>query len=147
MEIVTPGPTCQSARGRVRMTKAQESYMNKPTTKKTGNDVQREIETRDEEENEESETRSAIEVHATTPTAPQPTRTATSAHLKEHAVAVKVRAFSAKSGERSTPAAKKSNQLAPKEASVNASAQIETLTSMVTCLLREIEEQKQEHVK
>ncbi|KAF2175085.1 hypothetical protein K469DRAFT_703040 [Zopfia rhizophila CBS 207.26] len=71
------------------------------------------------------------------PTAPQRTRTVISAHLNEHVVTVQVRAFSMKFGERSALPAQKSNQLPPGKANANASAQIETLTTMATLLLRE----------
>ncbi|KAF2176972.1 hypothetical protein K469DRAFT_721153 [Zopfia rhizophila CBS 207.26] len=133
-------------------TKARESYRNKTTTKKAGDNaqgaaVQREIETDDQDESKESQTGSAIEVRATTPTAPQRTRTTINAHLNKHVVAEKVRAFSAKSGERSASAARKSNRLAPGKANANTNAQSETLTNMVTLLLREVEGQKQVHTK
>ena len=89
-----------------------------------------------------SDAEDTFEVMETAPAAPRSKRTEISSHLKERIIAMKVRALTAKAGERPATMAATPNQLTHEK--VN--AQIKVLTDLVKLLLRTIEEQKEEHV-
>ena len=92
-----------------------------------------------------SDIEDTIEVVEMAPAAPKSKRTEISLHLKERVVATKVKALTAKAGERPAAMAATSNQLAHEKANASASAQIKVLTDLVKSLLKTMEEQKEEH--
>jgi hypothetical protein len=93
----------------------------------------------------EDETEDTIEVDVVAPTAPQPKRTETSAFLKDRVVATKIRALSAKTGERSTTTGATLSQWATEKTPTTGNGQIKVLTDLVRSLVKAMEEQKQTH--
>ncbi len=79
------------------------------------------------------------------PAAPQAKRLEASSHLKERIVATKVKALTAKAGERSAAMTATPNHPAHEKAVPSANTQIKALTDLVKSLLRTMEEQKEEH--
>ncbi|KAH6666896.1 hypothetical protein B0J14DRAFT_191937 [Halenospora varia] len=86
-----------------------------------------------------SDIEDTIKVIGTAPGAPQSKRLEISSHLKERIVATKVKALTAKVGERPGTTTATSNQLAHEKANTSASAQINMLTSLVKSLLKAME--------
>lgn len=121
------GLTRQSSRERVQTPKALE--WNKRRSRAVSSDIE-----------------DTIEVIEEPPAAPQSKRTEISSHFKERIVATKVKALTAKAGERPATMAATSNHLAHEKANTSANAQIKVLTDLVKSLLRAMEEQKEEHV-
>ena len=80
-----------------------------------------------------------IEVIETAPAAPQSKRTEINAHLKERIVATKVKALTAKAGERPAIIAATLNHSAHEKAVSSANTQIKVLTDLVKSLLEAIE--------
>jgi hypothetical protein len=117
--------TRQSSRERVQTPKALE--WNKRRSRAASSDVEDTIE--------------VIEA----PAAPQAKRPEVSSHLKERIVATKVKALTAKAGERPATIAATLNHSTHEKAMSTANAQIKVLTDLVKSLLRAMEEQKEEH--
>ena len=117
--------TRQSSRERVQTQKALE--WNKRRPRAASSDVEDTIE--------------VIEA----PAAPQAKRPEVSSHLKERIVATKVKALTAKAGERPATIAATLNHSTHEKAMSTANAQIKVLTDLVKSLLRAMEEQKEEH--
>src|ERR1700710_3310506 len=114
------GLTRQSSRGRVQTPKALE--WNKRRSRAASSDAEDTIEVTE------------------APTAPQGKRPEVSSHLKERIVATKVKALTAKTGERPATMAAIPNQLTHDKANTSANTQIKVLTDLVKSLLRAIEE-------
>lgn len=117
--------TRQSSRERVQTPKALE--WNKRRSRAASSDVEDTIE--------------VIEA----PAAPQAKRSEVSSHLKERIVATKVKALTAKAGERPATMAATLNHSTHEKAMSTANAQVKVLTDLVKSLLRVMEEQKEEH--
>jgi ABC-type Zn uptake system ZnuABC Zn-binding protein ZnuA len=92
-----------------------------------------------------SDREDTIEVIEKAPAAPRSKRTEISSHPKERIVATKVKALTAKAGERPTTMAATPNHSAHEKAMPTANTQIKVLTDLVKSLLRTMEEQKEEH--
>jgi hypothetical protein len=120
MEGVTG--TCQSSRERVHTPKALE--WNKRRARAVSSDVE-----------------DTIEVIETVPAAPPSKRTEINAHLRERIVATKVKALTAKVGERSATMAAAPNHPAHEKAVPSANTQIKVLTDLVKSLLGAMEGQ------
>jgi hypothetical protein len=120
------GATRQSSRERVQTAKAVE--WNKRRSRAVSSDIE-----------------DTIEVMETAPGASQSRRPEISPHLRERVVATKVRALTAKAGERPATMAATPNQLAQEKSNASANTQIKVLTDLVKSLLRTMEEQKAEH--
>lgn len=88
-----------------------------------------------------SDVEDTIEVIETVPAAPQSKRTEINAHLKERIVATKVKALTAKSGERPATMAATLNRSALEKAVPTANTQIKVLTDLVKSLLEAMEGQ------
>lgn len=132
MAVEGANPTRRSNRERVRTPKAAELDRKRR-------------ETRNQNGSSDDETEDTIEVVETAPAAPQPKRTEISSHLKDRVVATKIRAFSAKAGERPATTAPAPNHLANEKATAAANVQIKMFTDLTKSLLRAMEEQKEEH--
>jgi hypothetical protein len=88
-----------------------------------------------------SDVEDMIEVIETVPAAPQSKRMEINAHLKERIVATKVKALTAKAGERPTTMAATLNHSAHEKVVPTANAQIKVLTDLVKSLLEAMEGQ------
>jgi len=119
------GRTRQSSRERVQTPKALER--SKRRSRAASNDIEDTIE--------------VIEA----PTAPQSKRPEVNSHLKECIIATKVKALTAKAGERPATMAATLNHSTHEKAMSAANAQVKVLTDLVKSLLRAMEEQKEEH--
>lgn len=117
--------TRRSSRERVRMPRALER--SKRRSRAASNDIEDTIE--------------VIEA----PTAPQAKRPEVNSHLKERIVATKVKALTAKAGERPATMAATLNHSTHEKPMLAANAQVKVLTDLVKSLLRAMEEQKEEH--
>jgi hypothetical protein len=93
-----------------------------------------------------SNTEDTIKVINVATVAPQSKRAETSSHSKERVVAAKVKALTAKAGERPATIVATPNQLTHNKANTSGNTQIKVLTNLVKSLLRAIEEQKKEHI-
>lgn len=119
------GLTRQSSRERVQTPKAAE--WNKRRSRAMSSDAE-----------------DTIEVIETASAAPQSKRPEISSHFRERIVATKVKALTAKAGERPATTAAILNQ-GSHEKTISATTQLKMLTQLVTSLLKAMEEQKQEH--
>ncbi len=103
MAIEEGSPTRRSGRERVQTPKAVELGRKRR-------------ETRGQNRSSKDETEDIIEVDKRVPAPPRPRRTEINAYLKDRVVATKIRALSAKAGERSETMAANSSQLAREKA-------------------------------
>jgi hypothetical protein len=95
---------------------------------------------------ESIEKEDTIEVIETASMESQPKQVKISAHLKEHIVATKVKALTAKAAEGNATTKMTSNKTVQEKASANANvnAQIKLLADLVVSLLRKMEDPKEE---
>jgi hypothetical protein len=121
MVVEGASPTRRSGRERVQTPKAvQRSRKRKGTRNLNGSS--------------EDETEDTIETVETPPAAPQPKRTDINAHPKDRIMATRLRALSAKAGERPTPTVAAPSQGAAEKATPTANMQIKVLTDLVKLL-------------